>query len=624
MFKKKQFLKNLNSLPLILIVSLLVFVPSIELEDLINSIVTSKTILFGYFCILIILALIIQHIGKSNFQISFSKMDFFLLLILIYDLLNQFWIQSVATYSIRYYEYIGLLILYVFLRTITLPQYIWILITILISGCFQTVLGFLQLLGLADSNHALFSVTGTFFNPGPYAGFLSSVWIIGLVIYIFKNEVKKFLLKNEHCYGFEETKLLQLLIDYVTPITLISILLIIPATHSRAAWVSIMISSLVIFEMRYKLLSKLFLTKAKKLKLVIIVTGAFLILIGSLTLYSLKKESANGRAFIWEVGIEMVKGNPIFGIGFDRFKADYMNYQAQYFIENDETAKIDVADNTIYAFNDLLQNLVEGGLMGILFLIVTIIYTYKLKSGIDNYFLSIIAKLTLLTIGIFACFSYPMHILPIKLIMVVSIALLSCLDYKFKQFSIESKQLHLIYKGLTSIFLVVCLVSFTLNVRERHIGYSEWKMASVQYQVQNYEDAVSVFQTLYPIFKRDGEFLMTYGKSLSMIDRNVEAIKILNKAKNHLNNTIIETTLGNNFKDLKQYDKAVNYYENAKQMVPSRIYPSYLMAKLYEEMGDSRNAKLIAQKILAKKLKVTSTATKQIKVEMLRILENSN
>ena len=56
----------------------------------------------------------------------------------------------------------------------------FILLSILIAGGYQAILGLFQLYGLENSYHGGFNITGTFFNPAPYAGFLTAVFPIAL------------------------------------------------------------------------------------------------------------------------------------------------------------------------------------------------------------------------------------------------------------------------------------------------------------------------------------------------------------------------------------------------------------------------------------------------------------
>jgi hypothetical protein len=40
-------------------------------------------------------------------------------------------------------------------------------------GVKEAVLGLLQVYGYEASNHLLYALTGSFYNPGPYSGFLA-------------------------------------------------------------------------------------------------------------------------------------------------------------------------------------------------------------------------------------------------------------------------------------------------------------------------------------------------------------------------------------------------------------------------------------------------------------------
>jgi hypothetical protein len=46
----------------------------------------------------------------------------------------------------------------------------WLLIAF---GVKEVVLGLLQVYGYEASNHSLYALTGSFYNPGPYSGFLA-------------------------------------------------------------------------------------------------------------------------------------------------------------------------------------------------------------------------------------------------------------------------------------------------------------------------------------------------------------------------------------------------------------------------------------------------------------------
>ena len=45
--------------------------------------------------------------------------------------------------------------------------------TLIAFGVKEAVLGLLQVYGYEVSNHSLYALTGSFYNPGPYSGFLA-------------------------------------------------------------------------------------------------------------------------------------------------------------------------------------------------------------------------------------------------------------------------------------------------------------------------------------------------------------------------------------------------------------------------------------------------------------------
>jgi len=55
-------------------------------------------------------------------------------------------------------------------------------------------------------------------------------------------------------------------------------------------------------------------------------------------------------------------------------------------------------------------------------------------------------------------------------------------------------------------------------------------------------------------------------------------------------------------------------------MVPSRFYPKYLPAKLYDETGQQEKAVVTAKELLGKEVKIESTAVKEILEEMKKII----
>jgi tetratricopeptide (TPR) repeat protein len=123
------------------------------------------------------------------------------------------------------------------------------------------------------------------------------------------------------------------------------------------------------------------------------------------------------------------------------------------------------------------------------------------------------------------------------------------------------------------------------------------------------------------MLKTDGEYLTHYGKSLNMAGKHEQAISVLLQAVKYYPNTVVYTTLGDSYKELEKIEDAEQSYLKTWHMIPVRFYPKYLLARLYDETGQPEKAIAVARELLEKKVKIESTAVKEIKVEMEKILQ---
>lgn len=618
---------------LVLMICLLIIVlPSVNDTRLVNSTITSKLIYFLYGSMILFGVYSLTIIFSKKVSFSVSKIDFALFVLVLYITLNRYFFQSYYGFSIRYIELLGLSFLYVVLRTIPLKNYPWLLIAIVVSGIIQAVYGNLQLFGYYSSNHSGFKMTGSFFNPGPYAGFLVSVWAVALGMYLFKDNITTQVQSQIKSKNPFFNEIIKYTFEYTPLLGIISIAIVLPALQSRASWIAAVLSSLVLLELRYLVLKKLF-NKAKAFKRTI-VTILFLGILaaGLFGVYVFKKESSDGRVFIWKVTTEMIIDYPVFGVGFDRFNAYYMNYQAQYFEKNGETPESLVADNTYYAFNEVLQFVFENGLFGLILLVTVVSILFQTKVNEKHQLQSFMTKTGLLTIGVFACFSYPMQILPIKLVLVILLAMLSNSTDDSFQFKIltpnpspkERRTLGTIAISILCKSIIVLLTCVTIfqtfaYTKDLSQGFISWNYALISHQYGDYKGAIQEYKTVYAVLNKNGDFLMNYGKTLAMEGEPHKAIIILEQAQHYQNNTIIATALGDSYKATKQYNKAELVYKKAASMIPSRFYPLYLLAKLYDDSGNVFKARAMVNTILNKEVKIPSTAIKEIKIEMRKL-----
>jgi tetratricopeptide (TPR) repeat protein len=322
----------------------------------------------------------------------------------------------------------------------------------------------------------------------------------------------------------------------------------------------------------------------------------------------------------------MLFANPVFGVGFDNFKAHYMNEQANWFkkVGRFESPESQLADNTMYAFNEPLQFAVENGLTGV-FLIILVIVANSVIGITDKKDILITLSIAIaVTIVSFGMLTYLSDNLSMKLTGTFALAIFA--TYKSRKFVLLTSQG--VFKTLSlRLFIVAILMSVTVVGMSNTIKCRQlllkWKQAQDLYQQELYGKGNEIFETIVTGIT-SGELLMQYGKSLYMSEEYSNALMVLLQCKKYYNSDIVETTTGDCQKKLGNYSEAEKSYTNAMYMAPNRFYPLYLLMLLYEQKGQKTKARVMANAIINKNIKVPSKAVYEIKNYALQLIKKNN
>lgn len=455
------------------------------------------------------------------------------------------------------------------------------------------------------SHHVLFKMTGSFFNPGPFAGYLASVFPIIVGGIFFNKKYLSFLGETGN--------------QIILWIGVSFILLTLVAADSRAACLSVVLSSVVLLFNRYSIIQRFKAwTSIKRNVLSVII--CFLICACFIGLIRLNDKSANGRLFIWKVSFGLFIQHPLTGVGFDRFKTYYMDKQADYFENRLDSPEAMVAGDTNYCFNEFLQQAVENGLIGLLFMVGVLVCLFGTTSDLFDDDLWI-AKAGLVGIMVFAFFSYPAQILPIKMTLVCYLAYIA--TSAKKQIIWHSMSCKYFLKG---IFVVFTMGFVAIGINFLPAYYKSWKSWSLAYdyfQIRNYTMSLNESQKAWPLLKYNGDFVTHHGKILTLAGEYVQAVNCLQQAVYLYPNIIVYTALGDNYKALGQIREAEQAYLKACYMNPSRFYPQYLLVKLYDDTNQNEKAIALAKELLNKEVKIESTAIHEIQTEIKKILDRN-
>lgn len=334
-----------------------------------------------------------------------------------------------------------------------------------------------------------------------------------------------------------------------------------------------------------------------------------LLIIGVWGMYRLKKDSADGRALIWKNTVTAIVKNPM-GVGLGNFAGAYGDEQMAYFSSGkaSEREKL-IAGNPEHAFNEYLQITLELGIPGLLLFLALV--SYALYKGISNRLYAPVASLVALLI--FAFMSYPFSVLPFLIVFVLLVAVCVTDGQKLGMKGVRT----IVVAPLTLLVVAVCLY----NRLPVYKAYKDWNQAKVLYGLGLYPEVKEQYESLYPDLQDNPAFLFEYGRILSKTGAYAGSNDVLRIGMKKSCDPMFYNISGQNYQSLQNYTLAEQQFKKAACMVPHRIYPYYLLTKLYIEMGEKQKAIEMASIVSQKEPKVHSPAVDEMRIEIRKIIE---
>ncbi|WP_303028225.1 O-antigen ligase family protein [Bacteroides acidifaciens] len=467
----------------------------------------------------------------------------------------------------------------------------WVLI---ILGGMEAVWGLRQIYGLAASNHSLYALTGSFYNPGPYSGYLAMIFPLCLYEWLNLKE------RTERTWA-EQGKY------YIALGVMLLILCVLPAGMSRSAWIAAAISGTWVYGMHASWGSKLkeFGRKYKKRVVLACIAGSVIIIVAGYALFQLKATSANGRLFMWKISSMAIAESPVIGHGTGNFVSAYGRAQENYFADGEfsETEEL-VAGSPEYAFNEYLQVAVEYGIPFLL--VVSLVIVFCLWKGSSEGRIGLCGGV--ISFLVFSFSSYPMQIPGFAV--TFYLLLTACV----------------IGRSKVILFLFISMMALLGTYYWKNNQYAackDWYRSKMLYNIGAYQSAKEDYGKLYPELANRGAFLFEYGYSLHKLKEYDNSTRILEEAMAHSNDPMILNIIGKNYQALGDYEKAEEYLIRSTHRLPGRIYPYYLLVKLYAEPQYLQPEKLkyAAEIVLTKEPKVQSTAVREMREEVKKLLK---
>lgn len=468
------------------------------------------------------------------------------------------------------------------------PKHIgWlILIVATVWCCYETVLGLMQVFGGCKSNHMLYACTGTFFNPGPFGGFLSvCLSLLAASFTVTKSKIW----------------------HYVAGTTIFVVVIILPSTMSRSGLLGLGCSMAVLtlsIEKYRNFIKKYWY--AVLLASVIVGAGA----------YMFKKNSADGRFFMNKISAQAMLGNGLTGAGLGAFTGAYGRQQHDYFAAQARFGNGDIdisdinekdrliCDSPELQFNEYLRIGVEAGpiamLLFVALIMLAVIRLLKQKSPFAY---------GLITFSVFALFSYPLYIFDFQLVLAVFLAFAAMSNGKG---NIVGTSICIV------AFLLLSLLFSTQNLanKSRCLAKAKWAKTEDWYKKGYFNYAVEDGDSLISNLQHDFIFLYEYGTSLNKENNYSKSDSILMLGSSICSNPIFWMEMGNNSLAQGNYREAEERYRHAFLMVPNRLRPLCFLAKLYDSECDTMKFLNIAKQIEEFNPKIESETTKKLRSEI--------
>lgn len=447
------------------------------------------------------------------------------------------------------------------------------------AGGYELWTGFMQLAGREASRHHLFDVTGTFFNPGPYAIFVAVVLAVSVAWWY------------RHGEAFAGRGRWIRVGAWSVAAVAVFCFPVLVATWSRAAWVAVAVAAACL------------LWKAHRR---MVLWGMGVAVCAGVAAYFLKQGSADGRLLMTMVAGRAWAGEWLCGHGLGGYAQAYGAAQEAFFAARPGSPLSVVAGSPEYAFNGVLGVGVEQGVLGAVPALVLGLWSLAVLCRRGE-----VSAYGWLVLLVSSLFSYPFALWPFLSLAVAWVAL---------AVSLEAGTVEVRWWKRMAVWPVVavggwCVWNLSDDTARRVEAYEEFRRVRGIQDVAFLED----YRKKYEDLKTYPDFLFTFGTALREAGRYNESNAMLRQGTRVSCDPVFYTLMGNNYRDLGAVAEAESAYQKAFGMLPGRMYPLYRLMKLYEAEGQMRKAEEMARQIIAFRPKVDSPAVREMKNEAKKL-----
>lgn len=445
---------------------------------------------------------------------------------------------------------------------------------IILISIINIVLLVAQFLGLIQSGNSFFKLTGANENPNTVA--------IALAISI----------------PFVIQKIMHRKNIYFMTSLLVLVLIFILTLKCRTAIVGT-ICIIVCYTLKSPKIRQFIKVNAKK-QIGIVLFVCITITVATLAAFSYnwKKDSADGRVFIWLRNCEMIANSP-WGYGYGKYEVEYNKYQSRYFTNHkEEYDNSNLATASGSAYNDILEHGVQGGVIGsLLYLLFLLLPTYLAYR--DRQWTCFIALLSVIVMSMTnsICYSISPWIMTVLTMAIVG-----------------SSCRKTVVNNTVRLICALVIIPLSILLLYREIGFVTSQKLLKNYKI-NDNCSIESIRSLYPAIGTSEAYFKYLAECYERRENYKAADNCYTEARKYTAAPLLLFKSAMCKEKMGNTTSALEIMHDAVCMLPKNFSLKYHLMIMYDRANDKYHARQIAYEIVSTPEKICNESIHFIKDE---------
>lgn len=318
-------------------------------------------------------------------------------------------------------------------------------------------------------------------------------------------------------------------------------------------------------------------------------------------LYNYKRASSDSRRLVWKISVDLGMEKPLTGHGLYSFERNYNLSQAAYFSSGQANEYEEFSASHIkIAYNDAVQNFVEGGVAGLL-LYAIFIGTLLLAELITTvksleFYTAYAGVVTFGSMSLFNSVEYAISAFGLFIICAAGLSMYTLNNSRFTwlRLTLYSKTARWVATLLVLSGIYVLYLQVPKALAARRI-----KVASEFSKRHKEKEALDLLKPLQKIAKGSSDYWYVCGTTLYQLEKYQPAINQFEKAAQFCSDPDLYLKMSYCYWRLGNYSEAIDRCSTAMNIAPSRMYPRYTLMRIYQSKKDTLHSIEAAEALLA-------------------------